>query len=70
MPKIKILKILLKNLPDKNSKLDKCEEFFSIIASILKSSGDLIVDEDDQFQSSQFIAQPPSAQLSKKQISS
>lgn len=44
-----ILKILLKNLPGANSKLVYCEEFFNLIANIIRACGDnFVLDDDDK----------------------
>jgi len=46
-PKVHILKILLKNLPGSNSKLVHCEEFFNLIANIIRACGDNFVFQND-----------------------
>jgi hypothetical protein len=35
-PKVYILRLLLKNLPDINQKSDFCEEFFNLITHLMK----------------------------------
>lgn len=35
-PKVYILKILIKNLPDVNVKSDNCEEYFNLITYLIK----------------------------------
>lgn len=42
-PKVHILQILLKNLPGPEAQLSHCEEFFNLIASIIRSCGDNFV---------------------------
>ena len=43
-----ILKILLKNLPAQDTKLTHCEEFFNLITSIIRSSGESFIIESDE----------------------
>ena len=47
-PKIFILKILLKNLPGSTTQSAYCEEFFNLIASIIRTCADnFVIDQDD-----------------------
>lgn len=47
-PKLFILKILLKNLPGSTTQSSHCEEFFNLIASIIRTCADnFVIDEND-----------------------
>ena len=47
-PKVHILKILLKNLPSQSTQSTHCEEFFNLIASIIRASSESFILESDE----------------------
>lgn len=57
-PKEFILKILLKNLPSASSKLPYSEEYFNLIASIIRACGDIFVIDQTHHRSEGKIERP------------